>query len=175
MKNELDRYWIAMFLITCTLYAGMRLLLDVVRERDIEVFEFLFAALFFSTVLTLLLRATAYPLDKRFKYLEGNDSSRPSIKFTCSSELDIPPGYDFNHLKTEIGHKWLVTFSDDNEQVLKFRTRFAFFRNSWGTAAWLKVNGDAGKIYVDCFPMAFWQVNRYTREMKKEIEQFLSS
>ena len=174
MKKNLKGYWITMFLITCILYAGMRFLLDVVRERDIEVFEFLFAAIFFSTVLTLLLRATAYPLDKRIKYLEGNDSSRPSIKSACSSELDIPQGYSFHRLKTEIGNKWLITFSDDKEQVLKFRTRFTFFGNSWGTAAWLKVNGDTGKIHVDCFPMAFWQVNRYTREMQKEIEQCLA-
>ena len=171
MKNELNRYWIFMFLITCILYAGMRFLLDVVRERDIEVFEFLFAAVFFSTVMILIQKTTTYPLDKRIKYLEDNDSSRPSIKSACSFEMDIPTDYNFNRLKTEIGNKWLVTFSDDKEQVLKFRTRFTFFGNSWGTAAWLKVNDDAGKIYVDCFPMALWQVNRYTREMKKEIEQ----
>ena len=171
MKNYLNRYWIAMFLMICFLNGVVWFLIDVVHERDIEVVDFFFIILFTATFFTLFQRASIYyPLYKRISYLENSDCTKPSIKYTCSSETDIPQDFNFNRMKTLIGNQWIVTFSNDKEQVLKFRTKFTNIHNTW-TAAWLKVDDDTGKIYFDCFPMANWQVSKYTKEMQKEVER----
>ncbi len=170
MKN-LFRIWLALFLAAWILYVGSVILIATIRGQDIDLLEKCIFGVINAFVVSLVPIVGAYSIFPRIKYLESDDHEKPSFKVACSSVIDLPQGFDFNRLKAEISGKWLITFTDDAEQVLKFRTRLNVFKD-WGTAAWLNFDGDTGKVYIVCFPMAFG--NDYlARKMQKEIENCL--
>jgi hypothetical protein len=108
------------------------------------------------------------------KYLESNDGAKPTFRVPCSSVIAVPKGFNFSRLKTEIGEKWLITFSDDTCHILKFRAR-PHFRKFWGVAAWLKFDADTAKIQLECFPLGGIQHDSQAKKMQNEIEQCLIS
>jgi hypothetical protein len=110
----------------------------------------------------------------RIKYLENNDIAKPTVKGASSSEIVLSQRVDFNHLKNEIASKWLITFFDDTNHVLKFRKRASYLTNSWGAAAWLKLDEDTGKIHLECFPRAGIQEKERATIMRMEIEELVA-
>ena len=173
--NKLYRNWLVYFLIFLLMYIGIKILFSVALGRDLDLLEISINAVVFFVVYTLLQMPSLYfGVKPRLKYLESNDSTKPSFKFICSSVVNVPQEFDFNRLKTEItGNKWLITFFDDMEYVLKFKTKSNFFNHTWGTAAWLKFDNDAGKIYIECFPMSGDTHHSHAYAMQKEIEDCL--
>jgi len=173
MKKIWFRMWLLFSLVTWVLYVGLRVLIDELRGRDIDLLEIsilgFILSFFYSSFMMMTGGFSAFP---RSKYLESNDNTKPSFKVTCSLIIDVPQGLDFNRLKSDITSKWVLTFSDDNAHVLKFRTKMNLFK-WWGAAAWLKLDGDAGKIQLECFPVVYGQ-NAFVQKMQKEIEKCLT-
>ncbi len=172
MKN-LFRIWLAFFLIAWGAYVATQFLIASTRGHEIDLLEKCIVGAFFASLISLGSMAAVYSIFPRTKYLESGNNEKPSFRVTCSSAFDLPQGFDFNHLKTEIAEKWLITFSDDIAHVVKFRTKLNIFKNMWGTAAWLKFDNEAKKIYLECFPMAGMQDDDLARKMRKEIEKCL--
>ena len=154
------------------LYMGIHILIDKSQGHSMDLLEKGILALIFSLFIPLCSMPWAFSVFPRSKYLESNDSAKPTFKVACSSEIDMPDGFDFNRLKTEISHKWIVAFSDDTGHVLKFRTKWHPFKK-WGAAAWLKYNDETGKLYVEYSPMIAMQ-NAQARKMQKKIESSLN-
>ena len=172
MKKELIRFCLIYFLAAWVGYFGIHFLLVKNSGHDFDLLGKSITAVIFSTVMTLLPISTAYSIIPRSKYLESNDIEKPSFEVFCSTAVDIPQGFDFSRLKTEIGGKWIITFSDDTEKVLKCRTKLNFSR--WGSAAWMKYDDSTGKIHLECFPMSWMHVNNdIDKKMQKEIENCL--
>ena len=176
MKKKLFLNWMILFLTIWILYSGMTFLIRMVLGRDIDFSETIITGFFFSFLFMVFQILTIYFTLHRAKYLEINSSEKPSFKVACSSVIDLPQNLDFTCLKNEIANKWLITFSNDISHVLKFRTRFNFFRNMFGTgpAAWLKFDGESGKVQLECFSMSGVN-NDLARKMQKEIEKCLNS
>ena len=172
MKKNLFLNGIILFLTIWILYAGTTILVRVTLGRDIDLLEIIitsficpFIFLFFQIVLVYFNR-------HRERYLEINNSEKPSFKIGCSSAIDVPLNLDFTCLKNEITKKWVVTFSDDINHVLKFRVKINFFKNIFetGPAAWLKFDADNRKIQMECFSLVGTDTYE-ARRMQKEIEK----
>ena len=171
MKKELFRMWLIFFPIFFVGYMGMAFLISDTRGKEFDVLEKSIGAVILSALVPLGIIAGGL-LIPRSKYLESNDINKPSYKMAGTSVIDSPQGFDFGRLKTEISDKWVLTFSNDEEKVLKFRTKLSYFKG-WGVAAWLKY--DAGKLFLECFPMSSIKPNKYDRKSLQEIEQWFEA
>lgn len=173
MKKFLIRYWFLYFLAIWVLYMGLYILIAVVFGRDINLLEKCITGIIFAFIMSFAQIIIGYSVLPRSKYLEKNDSAKPSFKVTCSSTIDVPQGFDFDNFKNEIASNWVITFSDDIVYVLKFRKKLYYF-GSWGAGAWLKFDDEAGKIHIDCFMMMVGADGNPARKMLKEIEACLN-
>ena len=118
---------------------------------------------------------TFFSMCPSLRYLESNSAESPVFKRkkTCSSEIDVPKDFDFNRLKTEISEKMVITFCDDNSDVLKFRNKWKFSA-TWGAGAWIKYDSETQKLYLECFPLEGRQdVAGVAPQMQKDIENCL--
>jgi len=151
---------------------GILILIDINRGRDINLVMYVISGFIFIAITMLFRVLSCRSVFSRIKYLESNDITRPSIKGACSSVIDLPQGVDFSDLKKEIANKWLITFSDDTNHVLKFMRKIRFFNSNytWGAAGWLKFDCEAGKIQLECFPMRGIQDEGFASWLRMEIE-----
>ena len=171
MKKELNRVWLIFFLVTWVLYMGSHFLICKVRGNEFDLLERSILAIFMACIMGFSSIAGVYFSTVRSKYLESNDIEKPTFKGVWFSVLNMALDFDFNCLKTEIAEKWIITFSDDAEEVLKFRNRISTFRN-WYTGAWLRYDSNSQKLILGCFSMTGTQ-NDIARKMLKEIETCL--
>ena len=165
------RIWSIFFVAAIVLSVGLQYLISSLRGK---VFDFTDGGL--TGLITFLLLWSVgvlgiYFFFPRTKYMDCSDSDKPSFKFIRSTEIDVSQEFDFSYLKTEIAKKWLITFSDDTTQTLKFTSKMSFFK--WGVeaAAWLQLDNDARKIYLECFSLSGLPDNTRVKKMQKEIEQ----
>ena len=163
---------IAFILVSWVLFFGVQVLVGKSLGHEIDLVEKGIMATIFSLIMPLGTWMSVYSAFPRIKYLENNDTEKPAFKVACSSVIEVPKEFDFGRLKIEISNKWLITFSDDIGRVLKFRTRWHFFKN-WGAAAWMKYDDNTGKLYFEYFPMVAMQ-DDLARKMRKEIESSLT-
>ena len=166
--KKLFRIWVVFFLLSWVGYMGVDVIVSKSRGQEFDLITKGIKYAIFSVFISSAPMLSVYTIFPRSKYLDSNDTAKPTFKVACSSEIDIHEDFDFNRLKTEIAGKWLITFSDDVCHVLKFRTEWGFFKK-WGAAAWLKFDGDTRKIQIECFPLAGTHDNNLARKMQKEI------
>ena len=171
MKKELNRVWLIFFLITWILYMGLHFLICKVRGNEFDLLERSILATIMACIMGFSSIAGVYFSTIRSKYLESNDIEKPTFKGVWFSVLQMSQDFDFNRLKIEISEKWIITFSDEAEKVLKFRERISAFRN-WGAGGWLTYDSNTHVLNFGCFTMTGTQ-NDITRKMLKEVEKCL--
>jgi len=174
MKRKLIQLWSVIVISLLLLSVGLHYLIITLHGKD-----FIFTDSRIVGFITYLLLWSVgvfgiyffFPLTK---YIDSNNSEKPSFKFIRSSEIDVPPGFDFSYLKSEISKKWFITFSDDREHVLKFMSKMNFF--NWGVSAatWLKFDEVTQKIQLECFSLSGLPNNDYVNKMHREIEEYIS-
>ena len=169
--KRLYRIWMIHSLVICILWVGILILIDINRGRDIDLVRYVISGFIFIAII-MLFRVLSYrSVFSKIKYLENNDIAKPSIKGSSSSVIDLPQGVDFSGLKKEIANKWMITFSDDTSYVLKFMRKMSFFNSTIrGAAGWLKLDCEAGKIQLECFPMTGIQDEGFASWLRMEIE-----
>ena len=167
--------WLVFCIGVWILYLGVQILESETRGHDFDLLGASIRGIFMVICCSLGGLLGIYSIFPRMKYLENDNVAKPSFKVFGSFVIDMPQRINFSLLKSEIAAKWLITFSDDTNQVLKFRTRtkHLFLTNTFGAAAWLKFDSDAGKIQLVCFPMIGIQDNDLARKMYKEIVKCL--
>ena len=171
--KKLIIFLIVLIPISWVLYFGMQIIVSKSLGNEIDLIEKGIIAFMFSLFLPISIYISGiYYIFPRLKYLEGNDTVKPPFKITCSSIIDIPEGFDFYRLKAEISNNWVITFSDDIDHVLKFRTKWHFSKN-WGAAAWMKYDNNIGELHLECFPMGA-MLDDLALKIQKEIENILS-
>ena len=168
--KKLFRIWVGIFLLGWIVYMGVEIIDSKSHGQEFDIVAKGIKCAIFSIIISSAPMLGVYTIFPRSKYLESDDTAKPTFKVTCSSVIDVQEDFDFNRLKTEIASKWLITFSDDIYHVLKFRAKWHFFKK-WGAAAWLKFDGEARKIQIECFPLAGIQDNDLARKMQKEIKE----
>ena len=158
----------------CVAILGIQFLFVKNRGHDFDLLKKSTYVIIYSAAMTLLPISSARSVIPRSKYLESNDIKKPSFNAFCSTVVDVSQGFDFSRLKTEISGKWVITFFDDTEKVLKCRTNSNFSFGHWGSAAWMKYDDSTGKVLLECFPMSEMHVNNgIDQKMQKEIKNCL--
>ena len=169
--KKLIRIWLLLIPAMWVFYIGVAFLVCKALGHNFDLLEKGISAAIFLVIFSLgQWMGYSYSIFPRIKYLENDDTAKPSFKDTSSSMVTISQGFDFNRLKTEIADKWMITFFDDEKKVLKFRTKIRFF--SWGAATWLRYDSDTGEIQICCFPIVSMMLSD-ARKMQKEIERCL--
>ena len=170
--KRLYRIWMIYLLGRAILFVGILTFIDIILRHDIDLVRNVISGFIFIIIILLFRVLSCRSVFSRIKYLENNDITRPSIEGVCSSVIVLSQGVDFNGLKNEIANKWLITFSDDSNHVLKFMRKISFFNsaNIWGAAGWLKFDCEAGEIQLECFPMAGIQDAGFASWLRMEIE-----
>ena len=152
------------------LFVGIRILIVEISGHPMDLLGCIIGASIGCCMVSfciILVRSVAFA--PRLKYLERSDNVKPPFKVTCSSVIDMPQGYDFNRLKSEIARKWVISFTDDTGHVLKFSKKTRFFE-LWATsAAWLKYDCDTGEIQLECFSLNSVHDNGLARHIQKEL------
>ena len=169
--KRLYSIWMMQFLRMLVLYVGILIFIGINRGFGNNLVKDVISGFIFVTIIMLFRVLSNYSAFSRIKYLENNDIGKPSIKGSCSSVIVLPQGVDFSGLKKEIANKWLITFSDDTSYVLKFMKKMSFFSSTIrGAAGWLKFDCEAGKIQLECFPIAGIQDEEFASWLRMEIE-----
>ena len=170
--KKLIRIWLLLIPAMWVFYVGVTFLVCKALGHNFDLLEKGISATIFLVIFSLGQWVVySYLVFPRIKYLENDDTAKPSFKDVCSSMVNTSQGFDFNRLKTEIADKWVVTFSDDEKKVLKFRTKIRFF--SWGAATWLRYDSDTGEIQMYCFPISSMMLSN-ARKIQREIESCLN-
>ena len=167
--KKLVRIWILLIPAMWISYMGLAFLISKGFGRDFDFLEKGIIAALFCIIFPLAQWiGYSYSVFPRIKYLENSDIAKPTFKDACSSTVNTHQEFDFACLKTEIAEKWIITFSDDVEKVIKFRTKMSF--SSWGAATWLKYDSEVGKLYLVYFSIAT-SVKSDARKIQKEVEK----
>ena len=172
MKKRFYRILLINSLSIWILCVGFIIIPVTFQERNLDSSGITIALILSSVFVLIRQSLVAYNYIPRMKYLENNDHTKPTFKAVWSSEMDMSPRFDFFRLKGEIASKWLITFSDDANQILKFGTKMSFFFER-ETAAWLKFDRAAGKIHLECFPMSGFRNKEHARWLQIEVEEIL--
>ena len=180
MKSFLKMCLVAYIVVTL-IFAGLVTLLMMWAGREFSLSVKLLWFLGYPTMFALSqLLIAKYSVFPQIKYLENSDITKPPIREISSTVYDLQTDVDFSSLKTKIAEKWVITFSDHTNNVLKFRSKFDF--NSWwnythgaGPAAWLKLDCEAGKMSLDCFSMASDFNKKHIQKMQVEIEEIIKN
>ena len=173
MKKKLIRIWLVYFLAGAILYAVLKYLLNITMGKDVDFMEIISTSVIYSLLFSLAIVFGSYYFFPRNKYLDRNDAAKPSFKIACSSIIDLPQGLDFSSLKNVIAEKWMITFSDDKEHVLKFTNKRDIIQTHGVSAAWMKLDADAGKIQLECFPLAGIQENNKALKMQNDFIELM--
>ena len=171
MKKIWILLWLFFFLLLWFMFVGLHILIDELRGREIDLKGINFVGFFTSLLFCSFYLRKSNSVVSRAKYLERKGAEKPSFEDVFVSLIDSSTTLDFNRLKKEIAHKWIITFSDDKAYVLKFRSKMSFSQ-LWGAAAWLKFDDNTAKIQVLCFSLHTNQ-KKYAKAMLKEIEEIL--
>jgi hypothetical protein len=147
-------------------------ILSEIRGSHFDVVEKGLIAVMYSVIFPGVYLMSTYDIFPRSKYMESDKRERPSFKNVCAAMMKIPQNFDFNILRNEIADKYVITFEDDNEKILKFRTKSTIFSNP--IATWMKFDINSGKLYLDSFSMIGTQ-HKAARKMQQDIYDFLSS
>jgi len=172
MKKEWFRVWFLYYLGSCVLCFGVHYFHNKSVGHDLHLLEISITATILAIFVSFLPTIDLFPIIPRHnKYLKSNDIQKPSFIFSHYSEIETLKKIDFSSLKAEISEKWVITFADEENKVLKFRNKISFFKLR-GTGAWLKYDNKEGIIQIECFLTAGMR-HDLSRKMQKEIEKCL--
>ena len=173
--KKLVRNRLLFYLVFGLVYTGVLILIDIGRGLDIDLLGKIISGFLVVVLIALVQTLGNYSVFSRIKYLENCHIDRPSVKGTSSSVIVLSQNFDFSRLKSEIANKWLITFSDDTNHVVKLRQKTSCISNSWGAAAWLKFDVNDQKIHLDCFPMVGIQDKEIAILMRMELEDLFET
>jgi len=167
MKKKLFRIWLLAIVVSWLLCFVVQFLLCEYFNNEFNWLERILNSAILSFLASFAVIINVINVFPRANYLERDDVAKPPFIDVCSSEVNTLQVLDFNRLKTKIGDKWVITFSDEDENVLKFREKMGLFKK-WGAAAWMKYNSETNKIYLECFTMTGHR-HELARKMEKEV------
>lgn len=145
-STRLFFYWVSIFLV---FFAGVIFVVYLLWEVPIN---FLQAALVFFIVGIIPPGLITLYFAKRLDYMESDDRDPPeftghkSAVFTFNGRTNTP----FDEVLQRVDRQWIVSFSDRENRVLKFRTDSRM--SSWGLGGYLKMENE-NSVTVTIYPI----------------------
>jgi hypothetical protein len=139
-------YWVSIFLF---FYGGIIGVVYLLWGIVVNVFQ---AAIVFFIVGMIPPGLLTLYFSKRLDYMESDDRDPPSFRGHKKAVFSFKgrTGNPFDEVMQRIDRQWIISFSDRENHVLKFRTdaRMA----SWGLGGYLKMEDD-NRVTVIVYPI----------------------
>ena len=155
-------FWIAVFL---AFYFGILLVTAVLWGVPIQFWQMVLVFLIAGVLPPALITAYFY---RRLDYMESEDLEPPKFKGVKKATLNFKkrtkqPAFD--EVMLRIDRQWIISFSDRENRVLKFRTDTRMM--AWGIGGYVKMTDDT-TVQVVLYPM-----NSNSRREEKMMMQTL--
>jgi len=162
-------YWVSIFLL---FYTGVIAVVFLLWSVKINLWQAAFVFFIVGMIPPALI--TLY-FSKKLDYMESDDPSPPPFPGHKKAVFSFKgrTGCPFDEVMQRIDRQWIISFSDRQSQVLKFRTdaRMA----SWGLGGFLKME-DENHVTVIIYPIhprskrEALMVNQTLRVMKTVLD-----
>lgn len=144
-------YWVSIFLV---FYVGVIVVVQLLWGMNVVIWQ---AALVFFIVGMIPPGILTFLFSKRLNYMESDNIDPPDftgqkkMTFTFKGNTKFP----FDEVLQRVDRQWIISYSDRQNEVLKFRTdsRMA----SWGLGGYLRMykDGEEGgsRVVVIVYPI----------------------
>ncbi len=168
-STRLFLYWVSIFLM---FYIGVIAVVFLLWGATVNFWQ---AALVFFIVGMVPPALITYYYAKKLDYMESNDQEPPSFEGQKKTVFHFAgrTGSPFDEVLQRIDRQWIISFSDRETHVLKFRTdaRMA----SWGLGGYIKMETE-DRVVVIVYPIhpkskrEALMVNQTLRLMKSVLD-----
>ena len=151
-------------------YLGINLAVDLIGGKEINLTNVFSTGLLITVVYSIvyyaMIKVTFKP---KFAYLESDEIDEPIFGNKNEKMIAIEnESLDIIEIKKEVQKKWIITHFDENNRIIKFRTKISF--SSWGIGAVLKIDFENKRIKVISFPIV-----GYTQKGRQLSKQLIES
>lgn len=160
-----------LFYISCAamlvLFVGLRVVFGLLDGKEVELINITIAGLAVSLGYSLVYYGLiSVSFKPRYNYLESVELKEPDFKDKYEKMIETEHAlFDFNEVKNKIQERWVITFFDSQNMILKYRSDIKF--NSWGVGGFLKMGKDTIKIIS--FPIL-----GYTRKGQRLSQEMIT-
>ncbi len=168
-STRLFLYWVSIFLM---FYVGVIAVIFLLCQTRVDFWQ---SALVFFIVGMIPPGLITFYFSKRIDYMESDDRDPPSFSGQKKAVFNFKgrTEYPFDEVMQRIDRQWIISFSDRENHLLKFRTdaRMA----SWGLGGYLKMENE-NSITVIIYPIhprskrEMLMVNQALRVMKSILD-----
>ena len=148
----IQKYLVILFFIYWIGYIALRLIFSGTQINDHGFFNVAFLGLIMATLFTCAIGGGLYfSVGPRVRYIESKDLKVPYYidrqeKFITPTKND----FSFSELQNKINQNWILTYVDNELNIIKFRTKDSFF--DWGVGSYLEYDNSVHTIWVTSFP-----------------------
>lgn len=152
MNKRLLRFFIIAWLIYWILYVLVLIIFKTIAEKEFDITSVILSGLFLSVLITVMIGFGTYlAIKPKIKYLESTQAEPPFFSNTqigYYENVTIP----FKDLKNEIAKKWIITYANDNEKIIKCSSKINLY--NWGYGAYLKFDETNKNLQCVFFPLS---------------------
>ena len=145
--TQLLTFWI---LVLSFLYCFVALIVFVISNNFINIWTLIAGFVVLCVLPPVFITAIFYkPLD----YMESDDLNPPRFKGQREATFRINPRSrnPFDDVMQRIDRRWIISFSDRKNHVLKFRTASRMM--AWGIGGYVKMNDDL-TVQIVVYPVS---------------------
>ena len=144
--TRLFLYWVSIFLV---FFAGIILVVFILWKVPITFWQ---AAIVFFIVGMIPPAIITLYFSKRLDYMESDDLAPPQFSGHKSAVFPFKgrTAHPFDEVLQLIDRQWIISFSDRERRVLKFRTDARM--SSWGLGGYIKMEDDHS-VNVTIYPI----------------------
>ena len=171
----IQKYLVILFFVYWIGYIALRLIFNRTQLNDHVFMNFAFLGLVIATLFTGAIGGGLYfSVGPRVRYIESGNLKVPY--YIDRQEKFITPikkDFSFYDLQSMINQNWIVTYVDNELNIIKFRTKDSFF--DWGVGGYLEYDNSVNTIWVASFPFTgnTPKGNRLKAELNNQVEAMI--
>ncbi len=171
----IQKYLVILFFVYWIGYIALRLIFSGTQLNDPDFINVAFLGLIMASLFTGAISGGLYfSVVPRMRYIESRDLKVPY--FPDRQERFITPARDnfsFAELQGKITQKWILTYVDNELNIMKFRTKDTIFH--WGIGSYLAYDDAFNTISVSSFPFTGYaqKGKRLKTELNNQVEELI--
>ncbi|GEM_PF-3489660 len=144
--------------------------------KEHEIVEIAITGFFVSSVLMIVYyMGLRFILQPRFKYIEILDDKEPDFNDRVALTVDISDkSLTYELIKERVSKYWVLTYSNDQTNTLKFRERIGL--SGWGVGIYFRIDELRKEAYAACFSFAGYNESneKLTKKLRTVIDLILA-
>ena len=148
----IQKYLVILFFIYWIGYIALRVIFSGSHFNDTGFMNVAFLGLIMATLFTAAIIGVLYfSVGPRVRYIESGDLKVPYYidrqeKFITSTKKD----FSFSELQSMINQNWILTYVDNELNIIKFRTKDTIL--NWGVGGYVEYDNSVHTVWVTSFP-----------------------